>query len=115
MLVKHYVPIFLCMKKKFSLGNCNFNLTFDPVTWKSIRFLCYTRWMCGQTLRKVRQGVLELLIRNKKVTDIPTEWPTNMCKAIYPLFFEGGHNNNQNIYLYPYQWLWNGRQCPKSN
>jgi len=37
-------------------------LTFDPVTPVSIGFLCYPRWMCGPSLRKVGQGVLELLI-----------------------------------------------------
>ena len=39
--------------------------------------------MCGQNLRKVGQGILET--RNRR-TDIPT----HMCKAICPLFFEGG-------------------------
>jgi len=51
-------------------------LTFDPVTLG-----------CGPSLRKVGQGILELLIANEKVTD----GQTNMCKAIGPLFFEGGH------------------------
>ena len=64
-------------------------LTFDPVTPVSIAFLCYLRWMCGQSLRKVGQDVLELLIGNKKVTDRQTNRPS---KAICPLFFEGGHN-----------------------
>ena len=49
----------------------------------------------GQSLRKVGQGVLELLIGNKKrlqtdrQTD-QTDQPTNMCKAICPLFIKGG-------------------------
>ena len=49
-----------CMKQKFILGNCYLNnlkqfwhiwptvtLTFDPVTLKSIGFLCYQGRMCG--------------------------------------------------------------------
>jgi len=32
--------------------------------------------MCGQSLRKVSQGVLELLIGNEKVTDGQTDRPT---------------------------------------
>ena len=34
-------------------------LTFDTVTPKSIGFLCYPGWMCGQSLRKIGQGFLE--------------------------------------------------------
>jgi len=65
-------------------------LTFDPVIL--IGFLSNLGWMCGPGLKKIGQGVLQLLIRNKKVTDgRPTDRPTNMCKAICPLFFEGGH------------------------
>ena len=33
--------------------------------------------MCGQSLREVGQGVLELLIGNKKVTDGQTDRPSN--------------------------------------
>ena len=39
-------------------------------------------------LRKVDQDALELLIGNEKVTDGETDLPTNMCKAICPLFFK---------------------------
>jgi len=46
--------------------------------------------MCGLSLRRVGQGVLELLIVNEKVTDRQTDRPTDMCKAICPLFFERG-------------------------
>ena len=35
-------------------------VTFDPVTQKSIGFLCYLRWMCGPSLRKVGREVLKL-------------------------------------------------------
>jgi hypothetical protein len=41
-------------------------------------------------------SVLELLSDNHLVdgrTDRPTDKQTDMSKAIYPLFFEGGHNN----------------------
>jgi len=56
---------------------------------KSIGFICYPG--CGLSLKKVGQGVLELLIGNKKVT-------TYICKAICPFFFERGHkNNNTNV------------------
>jgi len=55
-------------------------LTFDLVTPKSKGFLCCPGRMCGPSLRKVGQDVLELLIGNEKVTDGPTE----MCKAICP-------------------------------
>jgi len=43
-------------------------LTFDPVTPKSMGFLCYPGWMCGPSLKKIGECVLESLIRNKKVT-----------------------------------------------
>jgi len=49
--------------------------------------------MCGPSLGKVGQGILELFIGYEKVTDGETdEQKTYMCKAICPLFFEGGHN-----------------------
>ena len=63
-----------CMKKKFILGNCYLNnlkhfwLIWPrwpwPLTPKSIGFLCCPGWMCGPCLRKLGQGVLELLIGN---------------------------------------------------
>jgi len=37
-------------------------LTFDQVTLNSTGFICYQGWMYGLGLRKVGQGVLELLI-----------------------------------------------------
>ena len=42
----------------------HFTLTFDPVTPISIEFICYPGWMCGPSLRKVDQDVLQLLIVN---------------------------------------------------
>ena len=48
-------------------------------------------------MRKVGQGVLELLIGNEKVTDgltyRQTDLQTDMCKAICPLFFKGAIKN----------------------
>jgi len=43
----------------------------DPVTPKSIGFLCYHGWMC---LRKVGQGLLELLIGNAFGTFNPSDF-----------------------------------------
>ena len=107
MFVKQYAPLIIifichrcfavqsklhkCMKKKFILGNCPVTWTFEPVTPKSIWFPCCTGRMCGPSLRKVGQGILALLIGNEKVIDGHTDILTDMCKAIYPLFFEGGH------------------------
>jgi len=39
-------------------------LTFNPVTPRSIGFLYYPGWVCGPSLKKVGQGVHELLIGN---------------------------------------------------
>ena len=66
-------------------------LTFDTETPKSIGFICYPGWMCGLSLKKVCQGVLELLIGHKKVKDngtyrqtgSPTGRPT--CAKQYAL------------------------------
>jgi len=71
----------LDLKFLIGIGFCKFD-PGDQVTPKSIGFLCYSGWMCGPRLRKVGQGVLELLIGNKKVTDQPTDQTTEMCKAM---------------------------------
>ena len=137
-------------EEEFHFRNCYLNsfVRFDPGDldiWPSdpkiIAFLCYPGWMCDPSLRKVGQGilqllngkgfdtfdsgdldlwpnyasintvsllpkmdvwtkfenvgqgVLELLIGNQTVTDGQTDRqthkPTDMCKAICPLFFEG--------------------------
>jgi len=44
-------------------------VTFDPLNPRSIGFICYSGWMCRTSLKKVGQGVLQLLIGNKKVTN----------------------------------------------
>ena len=97
------------MKKKLILGNCYLNnrkcfrhiwhrwlwpsesrsRRYRVNDWKLFwhiwpqwpQFLCYTGWMCGPSLRKVGQGVLKLLIRNKKVTDGRTYRQTDSLKG----------------------------------
>jgi len=59
-------------------------LTFDQVTQKSLGFLCYPGWMCGASLKKVGQGVLQLLIGNDNITDGQTDRPT--CTKQYALY-----------------------------
>ena len=93
-------------------------LTFDPVTPKSIEFICYPGRMCEPSLKKVGQGIGTLLIGNgfgifgtfdpgdldiwpseprcwsetkRLQTDLPTDRPTDTRKAICPLLFERGH------------------------
>jgi len=98
-------------------------LTFDPVTPRSIGFICYPGRICGPSLRMVGQGDQVFFIGNSFSTFDPvtltfdpkmkyeegrsrhsqvidqkrkgyrqTYRPTDMCKAICPLFFEGGIN-----------------------
>ena len=43
-------------------------LTFDPVTLKSIGFICYPGELCGPSLRMVDQGVL--IIQNSCLVGI---------------------------------------------
>ena len=52
-------------------------LTVDPVILNSTGFISYSEWMCGPSLRKLGQGVLELFIRIKKVTDEQTGGQTS--------------------------------------
>ena len=50
--------------------------------------------MCGQSLRKVGQGILQLLIGNEKVTDGQTNRPT--CAKQYALSCsKGGIKSSQ--------------------
>ena len=61
----------------------------------SIAFLCYLRWMCGQSLRKVglrRSRVIDRKRKGYRQTNRQTDKQTDVCKAICPLFFEGNHN-----------------------
>jgi len=65
-----------------------------PLTPKCIGFFCCPGRMCGQSLRKVGQGVLELLIRNEKVTDGSTDLPTDQhVQSNMPSLLRGGHKN----------------------
>ena len=69
-------------EEEIHIWNCYLNLTFDPKI-KSIGFLGYPGRMCGPTLRKVGQGILEILIGNEEVThDLPTDPP---CAKQYAL------------------------------
>ena len=74
-------------------------LTFNPVTPKSLGFLCYPGWTCGPRLIRVVNGISELLIRNEKIKDGLTDRRTNMCKAICPALSssKGGHKQSNNI------------------
>ena len=61
-------------------------LTFDPVTPVSIAFLCYLRWMCGQSLRKVglrRSRVIDRKRKGYRQTNRQTNRPT--CAKQYAL------------------------------
>ena len=64
-------------------------LTFEPVTPKSMGFLCYPGWMCGPSLKKVGEGFLESLIRHEKVIDGQTYQTDRHVQSNMP-FFEGG-------------------------
>ena len=75
------------MKKKFIFGNSYLN------NLKQFWHNCPRR-MCGQSLRKVGWGVLELLIGNQKVTDRPTD----MCKAICLSSSKGRGEGQSNIH-----------------
>jgi len=66
-----------------------------PLTSKSIGVICESWSMYLWSFMILGPSVLELSSDNHLV-DGPTNWhtdrPTDMSKAIYPLFFEGGHN-----------------------
>ena len=109
MFVKHYAPwsVFvtdvlynwisqfkISMKKKFIYEIVTYNGfgRFDPGDidlWpsdpkmKRVPLLPRTD-LWTPSLRRVGQGILELLIGNEKVTDGPTDW---LVQAICPLFF----------------------------
>ena len=65
------------------------DLDLWPSDPKSIGFLCCPVRMCGPSLRKVGQGFLELLIRNKKVTDGQSN---RHVQSNMPSLLRGGHN-----------------------
>ena len=50
-------------------------------------FICYPGWMCGPSLKKVDQGVLQLLVENKNITDGRTYRQTDQptCAKQYAL------------------------------
>jgi len=55
----------------------------DLQIWQE--FIWYQGWMCDQSLKNVGQSLIDQKRKGYR--------QTNMCKAIYPLFFEGGHRN----------------------
>ena len=64
MLIKPYAPLMADCQNIFAIFDLDL-LSSDP-NINTIGILCYPGWMCGLSLRKVGQGVLELLIGNKK-------------------------------------------------
>ena len=76
---------------KFEEGRSRSSRVIDRKQfWHIWQWWPLTQWpQNGQSMKKVGQGVLELLIGNEKVTD----GQTDICKAICPLFFEVRHNN----------------------
>ena len=82
-------------------------LIFDPVTPRSIGFLCYPGWMCEPSL-KVGQDALKLLIGNKKVTE---RW-TDHVQSNMPSFLRGGwggHKKPRHLLHFP--WWWTAHSC----
>ena len=88
------------MKKKSIFPNCYLNgfgtfdpvtSTFDPVTPKSIWFLCCPGRVCGQFQegRSRHSQVIDWKRKGYRRTDRPTD----MCKAICPFFFKGGQKS----------------------
>ena len=84
------------MTKKFILGNellkqsetVLTNLTLVTVATRSIGFLRCQGWMCGPSLRKLGEGVFELLIGSEKVTDRQTT--RSPCAKQYALSSSNG-------------------------
>ena len=66
-------------------------VTLTLVTWKSIGVICQSWSMYLWSFMILGVSILELSSGNHLV-DGRTDRPTDMCKTIYPLFFEGGHN-----------------------
>ena len=75
----------------------------------AIGLLCYPKWVCGPSLRKVGQGVHELLIGNKKTTDRPTELGHNYVFFTNTTGMGGkceiGMNGDKIPYFWIYQFL----------
>ena len=59
-------------------------LTFNPVSPKPLWFLCCIGWICGPSMRRVGQCVLELLIGNGFGTFDPGDldlWPSRLRRS----------------------------------
>ena len=81
----HFVKLLLKQPETVLAHLTPMTLTFDTVTQKSIEFLCCPGQMCGQSLRKVDQGNLKLLIGNVKVTE---DRKTCASDIVCPVFFK---------------------------
>ena len=60
------------------------DLDFWPSDLKLIGFHCYPGWVCGSSLRRVDQGILELLIGNEKGIDRQTHHHVQSNNALSP-------------------------------
>ena len=69
-------------------------LTFYLLTWISIGVIYSSRTIYLPSLKLLGQSVVELSVAQGLglPTYRPTDIPTDMCKAICPSFFKGGHN-----------------------
>ena len=65
-------------------------VTLTLVTPILIGFISYPGSMCGPSLKRWVKGLWSYWSETKR---LQTHGPTDMCKAICPLFFEGGHKN----------------------
>mgnify|MGYP006890640461 CR=1 FL=1 len=91
-------------------------LTFDPVTPQSNKFLCYPRWMWGQDMRKVGQGVLMSFIGNNFGTLDPVDldlWCSDPNRVPQPpkmdewtTFEEGSSRRSYVIHLKQIWHIW---------
>ena len=87
------------MKKKFILGNFLAHLTSMTLTFDTkinrVRLLSRMNvWTNYEKGRSKRSRVIARKRNGYRGTDLQTDnIPTDMCKAICPLFFEVGHNN----------------------
>ena len=91
------------MKKKFILANVLAHLTSMTLTFDTkitrVRLLSRMNvWTKFEEGRSKRSRVIDRKRKGYRRTDLQTDRqtdnrPTDMCKAICPLFFEVGHNN----------------------
>jgi len=98
----HFGKLFL---KQFEMVLVHLTLmTFDPVTPKSIAFLCYPGWMCGPSLREVGQGVLHLLIGHVFGTFVLSDIDRPTGSTQYALSSSNGGITNRRFLLKKNYW-----------